>query len=106
MKTLSRGHKSLGTDVTAFMRLRTLHNCLESGPIRVGYHPRRGILKNGVFQFCLFSENFTIPKDVALTWGLGKESKVNVQWECTSDRHPNAFATMAKHYDDGRRVGI
>ena len=106
LRSLPTGPATIGNDATTYRRLRTLENCLNGGPIRVGFHSRRGHTSNGSYQFCLFNENFTIPKDVALSWKLGKESEINVQWQCTLDRHPHAFAPLAEEDDVGKGVGI
>ncbi len=47
-----------------------------------------------------------ISKDVAVSWKLGSQAEINVQWQCCLDRHPHAFAPMAQEHDDGKRVGI
>ena len=106
LRSLPTGPKSIGNDVTTYRRLRTLDNCLNSGPMRVGFHPRRKHARNGSYQFGLFSENFTIPKDVAVSWKLERQAKINVQWQCCPDRHPHAFAPKARENDDGKRIGI
>lgn len=106
LRSLPTGPESIGNDVTTYRRLRTLDNCLKSGPMRVGFHPRRKHAMNGSYQFCLFKENFTIPKDVAFSWKLNDQSEINVQWQCYPERHPHAFAPMARENDDGKRVGI
>lgn len=100
------GVDTIGADVCVFRRLRTLDNCLKSGPVRVGFHPRRRHLVNGSYQFCLFSENFTIPRPVAELWELQNGSIVNVQWDIARDFHPHAFSSQATKGDDGRRLGI
>ena len=61
---------------------------------------------NAEFPYLLAQINFTIPKDVALSWKLGKESEINVQWQCTLDRHPHAFAPLAEEDDVGKGVGV
>lgn len=102
------GDETIGNDSSSYRRLRTLENCPKSGPVRVGScHKMRGT-KNGSYQyqFWLFSEGFTIPRDVAECWGLQNSSVVNVQWQISGDTNPHAFAPMAKQTDDGRRVGI
>lgn len=106
LRSLPTGPTTIGNDVTTYRRLRTLENCLSSGPIRVGFHSRGRHTSNGFYQFGLSNENFTIPKDVALSWKLGKESEINVQWQCTLDRHPHAFAPLAEEDDVGKGVGI
>ena len=106
LRTSAVGNEALGNDVTTYRRLRTLENCLNSGPMRVGFHPRRKHASNGSYQFCLFNENFTIPKNVAVSWKLEDQDEVNVQWQCCLDRHPHAFAPMAQENDDGKRVGV
>ena len=106
LRSLPTGPESIGNDVTTYRRLRTLDNCLNSGPMRVGFHPRRKHTRNGSYQFRLFSENFTLPRDVAVSWKLRSQAKINVQWQCCLDRHPHAFAPMAQEDDDGKRVGI
>lgn len=106
LRSLPIGPESIGNDLTTYRRLRTLDNCLNSGPMRVGFHPRRKHARNNSYQFCLFNENFTIPKDVAVSWKLGSQAEINVQWQCCLDRHPHAFAPMAQENDDEKRVGI
>ena len=41
LRSLPTGSKSIGNDVTTYRRLRTLDDCLNSGPIYVGFHPGR-----------------------------------------------------------------
>lgn len=106
LRSLPTGPATVGNDVTTYRRLRTLENCLNGAPIRVGFHSRRRHTSNGSYQFCLFNENFTIPKDVALSWKPGKDSKINVQWQCTLDRNPHAFAPLAEEDDVGKGVSI
>jgi hypothetical protein len=106
LQSMRFGLTTIGNDITTYRRLRTLNNCLKSGPVHVGFHPRRRSSKNGSYQFSLFDESFAIPRDIADTWGLDNHSEVNVQWEIVNDTHPQAFAPMAKNTDDGRRVGI
>ena len=79
-----------------------MNNCLKSGPVHVGFHPRKRSSKNGT----LFDKSFAIPRDLADAWGLDNHSEVNVQWEIVNDIHPQAFAPMAKNTDDGRQVGV
>ena len=78
LRSLPTGPESIGNDVTTYRRLRTLDNCLNSGPMRVGFHPRRKHTRNGSYQFCLFSENFTLPRDVAVSWKLRSQAEINV----------------------------
>ena len=106
LKTFAVGMESIGNDVTTYRRLRTLDNCLKSGPMRVGFHPRRKHVENGSYQFYLFHQSFTLPKDVAISWKLKRQDEINVQWQCCLDRHPHAFAPMAQENDDGKRVGV
>ena len=106
LRSLPTGPATIGNDVTTYRRLQTLENCLNGGPIQVGFHSRRRHNSNGSYQFCLFNENSTIPKNVALSWKLGKESEINVQWQRTLDRHPHAFAPLAEDDDVGKGVGI
>jgi len=100
------GDEAIGNDSSSYRRLRTLENCLKSGPVHVRCYPRTRSTKNGSYQFWLFSEGFRIPKDVAECWGLQNGSVVNIQWQILDDTHLHAFAPMAKQTDDGRRVGI
>ena len=37
LRTLPRGPQSIGNDATTCRRLRTLENCRQSGPMRVGF---------------------------------------------------------------------
>jgi hypothetical protein len=55
LRTLPSGPESIGKDAATYRRLRTLDNCLKSGPIHVGFHPRRRGSKNGSYQFCIFT---------------------------------------------------
>lgn len=100
------GVDTIGNDACTFRRLRTLDNCLKSGPVRIGFHPRRRHPVNGSYQFYLFDVSFTIPKHVAKLWELQDGSIVNVEWQIAKDFHPHAFAPWATESDDGRRVGI
>ena len=84
LRSLLTGSKSIGNDVTTYRRLRTLDNCLNSGPFHVGFHPRRKHARNGSYQFSLFNESFTIPKDVAVSWKLESQAEINVQWQLLS----------------------
>ena len=106
LKSRPSGWECIDNDVTTYRRLRTLDNCLNSGPMRVAFHPRRRDAKNGSWQFNLFSESFTIRKDVAISWKLARQDEIYVQWQCCPDRNPHAFAPMAQEDDDGKRVGI
>ena len=74
--------------------------------MRVGFHSKRKHARSGSYQFCLFNENLTIPKDVAVSWKLGSQAEINVQWQCCLDRHPYTFASMTQENDDEKRVGI
>jgi hypothetical protein len=100
------GDETIGNDSSSYRRLRTLENCLKSGPVHVRCYPRTRSIKNGSYQFWLFSEGFRIPKGVAECWGLQNGSVVNVQWQISDGTHSHAFAPMAEQTDDGRRVGI
>lgn len=106
LQTWRSGVDTIGNDASSYRRLRTLDNCLKSGPMRVGFHPRRKSITNGSYQFTLFDENFTIPKTIAGHWGLRSGSVVNVQWDVSADFHRHPFAPMAKETDAGRRIGI
>lgn len=106
LQTWRSGVDSIGSDSSSYRRLPTLDNCLKSGPMRVGFHPRRKSITNGSYQFTLFDENFTIPKAISEHWGLRSGSVVNVQWDVSVDFHQHPFALMAKETDDGRRIGI
>ncbi|KFY21993.1 hypothetical protein V491_02913 [Pseudogymnoascus sp. VKM F-3775] len=106
LQTWRSGVDTIGNDASSYRRLRTLDNCLKSGPMRVGFHPRRKSITNGSYQFTLFDENFTIPKTVAELWELRSGSVVNVQWDVSTDFHRHPFAPMAKETDVGRRIGI
>jgi hypothetical protein len=97
--TFRTGYKTLGRDLTLFRRLRTLYNCLNSGPVRVKIH-------RTCYQFSLFEEEFTIPIKIAQKWGLQHNSEVNVEWDIANGTHPHAFAPLATKTDDGRRIGI
>ena len=63
----------------SYRRLRTLDNCLNSGPIHVGFHPRRKHVRNGSYQSSLLNESFTLPKDMAISWKLECQAEINVQ---------------------------
>ncbi|KFY08692.1 hypothetical protein V492_05995 [Pseudogymnoascus sp. VKM F-4246] len=106
LQTWRSGVDTIGNDASSYRRLRTLDNCLKSGPMRVGFHRRRKSTINGSYQFTLFDENFTIPKAVAEHWMLRSGSVVNVQWDVSAGFHQHPFAPMAKETDDGRRIGI
>jgi len=106
LNTLPTGPKSIDNDVTTYRRLRRLHNCLNGGPMRVGFYSRRGHSINGSYRFALFRQMFTIPKNIAQQLKLDVTSEVNVNWQCSDGRHPHAFAPMAKEHDDGKRVAI
>lgn len=106
LQTWRSGVDTIGNDASSYRRLRTLDNCLKSGPMRVGFHPRKKSITNGSYQFTLFDENFTIPKTVAELWRLRGGSVVNVQWDVSTDFHQHPFAPMAKETDVGRRIGI
>ena len=49
LRSLPTGPKSIGNDATTYWRLRTLDNCLKSGPIRLGFHSRRKHAINGSY---------------------------------------------------------
>jgi hypothetical protein len=68
----------------------------------IGFHFKRRSNKNGSYQFSLFDENFTIPRELPESWRLDKCPEVNVQWQILNDTHLQAFAPMAKNTDDGR----
>jgi hypothetical protein len=99
--TFGTGYKTLGRDLTLYRRLRTLYNCLRSGPVRV-----KNCRPQGSYQFHLFEEQFIIPVQVEKKWGLQHNSKVNVKWDIADGTHPHAFAPLATKADDGRRIGI
>ena len=100
------GHKTIGRDLCLYRRLRTLDNCLNSGPMRVTFIPRQRDSITGSFQFNLFEESFRIPTHIAKLWKLQHGSIINVQWQIASKFHPHAFTPRATIADDGRRVGI
>ena len=106
LRTLPVGPKSIGNDVTTFRRLRTLHNCLGKGPIRVSYHVHREREMKSSWRFQLFTAMFTIPKNIAATWNLANSPEINVEWQVSSGVHPHAFAAEAGKQEDGRCVGI
>ena len=83
-----------------------LDDCLNSGPICVGTYLRRKHARNGSYQFYLFNEFFTIPKDVAVSWKLRSQAEIHVQWQCCLGRYLYVFAPMAQENDDGKRDGI
>ena len=80
----SYGPKSIGNDATTYRRLRTLENCRQSGPIRVGFQPRRKSIENGSYRFSPFSESLTIPKAVALSCGLKNQPELT--FSCNARR--------------------
>ena len=43
---------------------------------------------------------------MAVSWKLNDQSEINIQWQCYPERHPHAFAPMARENNDGKRVGI
>ena len=78
LKSLPTGSESIGDDVTTYRRLRTLGNCLNSGRIHIGFHPRRKHVRNGSYQFSLFNESFTLPKGVAISRKLESQVEISV----------------------------
>jgi hypothetical protein len=99
--TFRTGYKTLGRDLTLYRRLRTLYNCLRSGPVRVKHYQPRGS-----YSFHLFEEGFKIPIELGRKWGLEHNSAINVEWDIANGTHPHAFAPLATGADDGRKVGI
>jgi hypothetical protein len=89
LQTWRSGVETIGNDVGTFRRLRTLDNCLKSGPMRVGFHPRKNLTTHGSYMITLFDENFVIPKHIAEYWRLQSGSVVNVQWQVLDDIHPH-----------------
>ena len=106
LRSLPAGPKSIGNDVTTFRRLRTLHNCLGSGPVRVSYHVRQERETKSSWRFQLFTAMFTIPKKIAATWDLSTDPEINVEWQCSDGVHPHAYAPAAGKHEDGSSVGI
>lgn len=106
LRTLPVGPKSIGNDVTTFRRLRTLHNCLGKGPIRVSYYVYWERETKSSWRFQLFTAMFTIPKKIAAKWNLANNPKINVERQVSSGVHPHAFAAEAGEQEDGRCVGI
>ena len=94
----------VGQDVTTWRRLRTIDNCLRSGPITV----TSVMKKDGTYQdlFALFHQSFHIPYKLAEAWKLRESPVVNVQWDITKGTHPEQWARSGTLADERRCLGI
>lgn len=62
----------IGTDATTYRRLRTLDNCLRSGPVRVN-------VRKWNCRFYLFGQRFGIPVSISRAWDLENDRVIYVK---------------------------
>jgi len=97
---------NIGQDTTTWRRLRTIDNCLQSGPFLVSSMVKKDATKPYCYYFVLFHQSFFIPCKLAEAWKLLESPQVNVQWDIREDTHPEQWARRATRADEGRRLGI